>query len=84
MYCIINKNEGLGETMYLAWQDPVFLEDDGYFWTYKDSFEKILCNNTEEHPFLFNSRAEAIAHLKSINIPQKCSIARFDNAKITK
>ena len=75
LYCIIHKD---GEsTWYLAWQHPVFLGDYGYFWTSKDSFIKCLCNNTEEHPFLFRSRKEAIAHLKSINIPQKCSIVRW-------
>ena len=62
--------------MYLAWQNPVW-DDDGYFWTSKEVVKEILCNNTKEHPFLFRSRAEAIAHLKSINVPQKCSIVRW-------
>ena len=77
MYCIIHKNKYFNKPHYLAWQHPVFLGDIGYFWTDKETFAEILCNNTEEHPFLFRSRAEAIAHLKSINIPQKCSIIRW-------
>ena len=75
MYCIIHKSKVFGKS-YLAWQSPVW-DDDGYFWTSKEVVKEILCNNTEEHPFLFQSRREAIAHLKSINIPQKCSIVRW-------
>lgn len=74
MCCIIHKSRG--ETMYLAWQNPAW-DESGYFWTSKETFEKCFYNNTEEHPFLFRNRAEAIAHLKSINIPQKCSIVRW-------
>ena len=74
MYCIIHKyNE---DTWYLAWQNPVW-DDSGYFWTSKETFAKCLSDNTDEHPILFRNRAEAIAHLKTINIPQKCSIIRW-------
>ena len=74
MYCIVSNV--LGGTMYLAWQNPVW-DDDGYFWTSKDIMTKILCNNTKEHPFLFHNKREAVKHLKSINIPYKCSIVRW-------
>lgn len=77
MYCIIHKIKGFRDVYYLAWQNPVFLGDMGYFWTSKETVKEILCNNTKDHPFLFRSRAEAIAHLKSINIPQKCNIIRW-------
>ena len=76
MYCIIHNAKPFNEIYYLAWQEPVW-DGYGYFWASKETVKKILCNNTEEHPFLFHSRAEAIAHLKSINIPQKCSIVRW-------
>lgn len=75
MYCIIHKSKVFGKN-YLAWQNPVW-DDDGYFWTSKEVVKEILCNNTEEHPFLFRNKKDAIEHLKSINIPQKCSIVRW-------
>lgn len=75
MYCIVHRSKIFGKK-YLAWQNPVW-DDDGYFWTSKEVFKDIICNNTSEHPFLFASKNEAIAHLKSINIPQKCSVVRW-------
>lgn len=78
MYCIIHKGTIAGQhyTSYLAWQNPVW-NDDGYFWASKEIAKEILCNNTKEHPFLFRNRKDAAVHLKSINIPQKCSIVRW-------
>ena len=75
MYCIMHKDKIFGKK-YLAWQNPVW-DDDGYFWTSKEVVKEILCNNTEKHPFLFPNRREAIEHLKSINIPQRCSIIKW-------
>lgn len=72
----ITTDDASDETMYLGWQTPVW-EDDGYFWTVKGVILEILVNNTPEHPFLFESREDAIKHLKSINIPQRCRIVRF-------
>lgn len=75
MYCIItNYNDSV---MYLAWQNPVFLEDNGYFWTWEDVFKKILYNNTSEHPFLFNSEEKAKALLDRLKLPQRCEIIPF-------
>ena len=74
MYCIVHKDRG--ETFYLSWQKPEW-EETGYFWTRKETFSKTFCNNTKDHPFLFYNREDAIAHLKAINIPQKCSIAKW-------
>lgn len=76
MYCIIHRPEGFKNIYYLAWQNPVW-DDNGYFWASKKTVKEILCNNTPDHPFLFNSKAEAISHLKSINIPQKCTIIKW-------
>lgn len=76
MYCIINRSKELNETYYLAWQNPAW-DEDGYFWTSKETAREILFNNTKEHPFLFNSRREAIEFLKSSNIYQKCSIIKW-------
>lgn len=64
------------ETHYLAWQEPVWGED-GYFWTSRETLQKVIGNNTSEHPFLFNNRRSAIRHLKTINIPQKCRVVRW-------
>ena len=76
MYCIVHYDDEFGYTCYLAWQNPGW-NDDGYFWTDKETFKECLCENTEDHPFLFDSRAKAIAHLKSLSVPQKCSIVRW-------
>ena len=74
MYCITSNI--LGKIMYLAWQSPVW-DDDGYFWTDKKVVTEILYNNTQEHPFLFGSKEEAVKHLRALNIPQKCRIVRW-------
>lgn len=72
--CFTDKNE----IMYLGWQNPAW-DDDGYFWTSKETIQTILWNgnNTKEHPFLFNTREDAIIHLKRINIPQKCRVIKW-------
>ena len=77
MYCIITR-DFFDNIMYLAWQDPVFLEDDGYFWTYKEAIDKILHNNSSEHPFLFNNQEEAETLLEKLKLPQKCETIRWD------
>lgn len=64
------------EITYLAWQKPEGGED-GYFWTSRETLQKVISNNRSEHPFLFNSRRAAIRHLKSINIPQKCKVIKW-------
>lgn len=74
MYCITSNI--FGDIMYLAWQNPVW-DDDGYFWTSKEVVTEILCNNTQEHPFLFGSKEEAVKHLQTLNIPQKCSVVKW-------
>ena len=77
MYCITSENIlNKKETVYLAWQNPAW-DESGYFWTSKETFEKCLCNNTKEHPFLFRNKTEAITHLKSIDIPQKCRVIKW-------
>lgn len=64
------------EIYYLAWQEPAW-DEDGYFWTSRETLQEEIGNNTPDHPFLFNSRRAAIKHLKSINIPQKCKVVRW-------
>ena len=79
MCCIITRDPfgvGNNDVMYLAWQTPAW-DEDGYFWTWKDSMKEILHNNTPEHPFLFNNREEAKAFLEKHNLPQKCEIIRW-------
>ena len=79
----ITTGWGLNNTdiLYLGWQPYAW--DNGYFWTDKDVISGILANNTSEHPFLFNSKEEAIAHLRTLDIPQKCRVirAKFDNKR---
>ena len=75
-WCITTDNICNDGIDYLGWQNPVW-DEEGYFWTSREGIEKISSNSTPEHPFLFNSRREAIKHLKSINIPQKCRIVRW-------
>lgn len=77
MWCIITTDESyIDGRAYLGWQNPVW-EESGYFWTSRDVFESILNNSTPEHPFLFDSRNEAIKHLKSIHIPQMCKVIKY-------
>lgn len=75
VWCI--TTDGLcdkNEKMYLAWQNPAW-DEDGYFWTSKETMKEVLYNNVLWHRFLFHSRNAAIKHLKTIDIPQKCRIA---------
>lgn len=67
---------GLNNTdiLYLGWQPYAW--DNGYFWADKEVIIEILANNTPEHPFLFDSKREAIAHLKTLDIPQKCRVIK--------
>ena len=63
MYVITTNNicgVKLEETCYLCWQNSVW-DEDGYFWTSKDTIVEIIKegNNTAEHPFLFKSKKEA-------------------------
>lgn len=76
MWCITTNDFGGSEPMYLAWQRPVW-DDNGYFWTHEDVFKKITENSIPEHPFLFNSRNEALKCSRSLNIPQKCIVMEF-------
>ena len=75
IWCI-STNKISEQTMYLGWQHPAW-DEDGYFWTLEDVIPEMLINNTPEHPFLFGSREEAIRHLKSLNLPQKCRVVKW-------
>lgn len=61
---------------YLAWQNPAW-DDDGFFWTNKETMKEIYGNNTFEHRFLFATQKQAISHLKKIHIPQRCRIVQY-------
>lgn len=77
-WCITTDNITHDETVYLGWQNPVW-DEDGYFWTSKEVVSKIInTNNTKEHPFIFTRRTEAIKHLKTLHIPQKCRVVRWN------
>lgn len=52
-------------------------DEDGYFWTSRETLQKVIGNNIPDHPFLFDNRRSAIKHLKSINISQKCKVVRW-------
>lgn len=58
MYCIIDKSY---KVWYLCWN----WANGGYFFTSKDAVEKLVENNTKEHPFLFNSEEEATEFLNT-------------------
>lgn len=73
-WCITTDNLSGTGIVYLGWQKPVWNEY-GYFWTRKETIKEIIeTNNTPEHPFIFDSRKDAIKHLKTIDIPQKCRV----------
>lgn len=80
-WCITTEGDSGTDINYLGWQPYIW--DDGYSWTDKDVISEILANNTSEHPFLFNSKEEAIAHLRTLDISQKCRVirAKFDNKR---
>ena len=75
-WCITTDNLCHDGIVYLAWQKPAW-DEDGYFWASRETLQKAIKNNTQDHQFLFNSRRAAIKHLKSINIPQKCKVVRW-------
>lgn len=75
MYCICA--EICGDDMYLAWQKPCFLEDDGYFWTWKEWLDKCIQDNVPEHPFLFESEAEANEFVKTFKCHARCFVTEY-------
>lgn len=75
-WCITTNDIDKSGILYLGWQNPAW-DESGYFWTSKDVIESILKNNTAKHPFLFNSKKDAVKQLKSIHIPQKCRIMKW-------
>lgn len=75
-WCITTDDLCRDGIIYLAWQKPAW-DEDGYFWTSRETLQEVISNNTPEHPFLFYSRRAAIKYLKSINIPQKCRVVRW-------
>lgn len=80
-YIIIHTNNN--GTNYLAWQKPAW-DESGYFWTSRKTFMKILCNSTNEHPFLFNTEREAYTWLRLSGITARCRITTIKINKSTK
>lgn len=74
LWCITTTADG-NDVMYLGWQNPAW-DEDGYFWTQKETISEILQNNTVDHPFLFHSREAAIMRLKGMKLPQNCKVVR--------
>ncbi|RXZ78120.1 hypothetical protein EBB07_29135 [Paenibacillaceae bacterium] len=66
------------ELDYLGWQPPAW-DEDGYFWTSKDVIGEILSlgYNTSEHPFLFNTKEEALERLRKLRMTTKCRIVNY-------
>lgn len=63
-------------TMYLGYLHPHW-EEAGYFWMRKSTFKLCLEDSTFIHPFLFNSRKDAIKMLYNLGITNKCKIVKF-------
>lgn len=74
-YHIVCKDSN-DEIRYLVWQKPAW-DESGYFWTDLNSFKQCAPNNTEEHPFLFDNRIEALRFLRTLNLPYYCSIWKW-------
>ena len=58
---------------FLSWQYPGY-EDTGYFWTSLETLNKMIPHMKNEFPFVFKTKNEAVKHLKTLGIPQKCRI----------
>lgn len=73
------------EIRYLAWQKPAW-DESGYFWTDLLSFRQCAPNSTEEHPFLFDNRIDALKFIKSLELPYECSVMTWNlyNRQIAK
>lgn len=77
LWCITTSSMFKGEVLYLGWQKPIYGNDNGYFWTSKEILQRIFDQSTPEHPFFFRGKSEAIAHLRTLNIPQKCRVVEW-------
>lgn len=67
MYAIVT--DLFGDRMYLAWQPYLF--GYGYFWTYKETFDKCLYDegwSTKEHMFAFPSHGQAMDVMLNLDI----------------
>lgn len=71
----ITTTDVFSDVSYLGWQNLPW--DDGYFWTHEDVIPEIIQSNTQDHPFLFNSRSAAIAYLKTLGLSQRCKVVKW-------
>lgn len=77
-------NEGVH---YLGWQEPSDVDEDtsydlaGYFWTTEEVIESIMDNSTHRHPFIFDTKTEAILQVKKLKLPQKCKIELWSDER---
>lgn len=54
-----------------------------YYWVYPETFWAYIYNHTEKHPFLFNTKSDAVVYLKSLSIKFKCKIEEVEFALYT-
>ena len=82
MWCITSDlgiEGGNCNSYHLGWQNPAW-DDDGYFWTSKETINEIAFNNTPEHPFLFCSKESAIKLLKSLKMEIRCRVIEWQKS----
>lgn len=70
---------------YVAKEDPYpwFLvckkmdygsEEYEYVWVDEETFKEMANSHTKDHPFIFDTKQDAIQHLKTLGITNKCQI----------
>lgn len=61
---------------YVAWQKPVWSDDDGYFWTTGDTFREVLKkkpeNNEAPHKFAFPTEDAARSFAEGHHYLRNC------------
>ena len=79
LYAVVSSNLfGLPDEdlWYVAWQNPVWTHDDGYFWTTEETFLEVLKkwpeNNAHPHKFAFQTEADARAFAEGHHYLRNC------------
>lgn len=83
MYCIttVFSNDFPYYILYLAYQNIPDCFDDGYFWTTKETFKKVLTYNTKDHPFLFETEEEAMKLIDKLELKKtwkNCKVIKWE------
>lgn len=76
MFIILNESEK-SDIQYLAWQYPAW-DEDGYFWTRRETVLQMIDESANIHRFLFKSEKDAQNLITNLNLKAHCKVTAFE------